>query len=330
MMRAVVITGTGGLEVLEVRDVPVPEPRGEQVRVRVRAAGLNRAELLQARGLYPAPPGAPADILGLEFAGEVESLGPDVTAPWKPGDRVYGLLGGGGLAEQVVTHERLLVSIPSTLDFDEAAAVPEAFITAHDALDNQARLRPGEAVLIHAVGGGVGTAAVQIAHASGCPVIGTARTAWKLERARELGLDLAIDTSTEEFAPFVLAQTGDRGVPVIIDHLGARAWDQNLQCLASRGRLVVVGLLAGSKVPQADLGLILRKRATIVGTTLRARPLEEKIAATQAFAARVNPWLATRKVVPVLDRVYPLAEVREALHRLETNAGFGKIVLNLA
>ena len=174
-MKAIVITGKGGPEVLEIRDVATPEPRGDQVRVRVRAAGLNRADLLQCKGVYPAPPGSPADIPGLEYAGEVDALGPGVVGPIKPGDRVFGIVGGGGLADYLLTHERLVALIPSNLDFVKAAAVPEAFITAHDALVTQGRVSPGERVLIHAVGSGVGTAAVQLAHAMGCEVWGTSR-----------------------------------------------------------------------------------------------------------------------------------------------------------
>src|SRR5436305_4179284 len=173
IMKAIVITRSGGPEAFEVREVPAPEPRGEQVRVRVRACGLNRADLMQARGNYPAPPGVPADIPGLEYAGEVDALGPDVTGPLKVGDRVFGIVGGGGQAEYVLAHERLAVPIPSNLDFVAAAAVPEAFITAHDALLTQGRLAPGRRVLIHAAGSGVGTAAIQIAHAMGCTVLAT-------------------------------------------------------------------------------------------------------------------------------------------------------------
>ena len=183
-MKAIVITRPGGSEVLEIREVPTPEPRGDQVRVRVRACGLNRADLMQCRGNYPAPPGSPADIPGLEFAGEVDALGPDVTGPLKVGDRVFGIVGGGGQAEYVVTHERMAVPIPANLDFDAAAAVPEVFVTAHDALETQAGVRPGERVLVHAVGSGVGSAAVQLAHAMGCTVFGTSRTASKLARGR--------------------------------------------------------------------------------------------------------------------------------------------------
>lgn len=327
-MKAVFITGTSGLDSVEVRDVPAPEPRGGQVRVRVRAAGVNRSELLQSRGQYPAPPGAPRDIPGLEFAGEVESVGPDVIGPWKIGDRVFGIVGGGGLAELVVTHERLLAPIPSNLDFVEAAAVPEVFITAHDALDRQAGLRPGERVLIHAVGGGVGSAAVQLAHAMGCIVHGTSRTADKLARCRDLGLDVGIDTSREDFAEVVRRETGGIGVHAVIDQIGASVWASNVEALATSGRLVLVGMLGGAKV-EANLGLLLTKRLKVVGTTLRARPLEEKIDATRRFADRVVPWLERGLVRPIVDRSYPLDEIRDALERMASNDGFGKLVATM-
>ncbi len=326
-MKAIVITGKGGPEVLEIREVPTPEPRGDQVRIRVRACGLNRADLLQCKGVYPAPPGSPADIPGLEYAGEVDTLGPDVVGPLKPGDRVFGIVGGGGQAEYVITHEHLVAPIPSNLNFVEAAAVPEAFITAHDALVTQARLSPGERVLIHAVGSGVGTAAVQLAHAMGCEVWGTSRTAEKLDRTRALGLDYGIDTSHEDFANAVQASSGGRGVHVVIDLLGATALERNLAALAPRGRLVLVGLLGGSQAP-LDLNLMLRKRLTIVGTTLRARTLEEKIAATQRFASQVVPWLERGLIRPIIDSVLPFENVRAALSRLESNEVFGKIVLS--
>ena len=327
-MKAIVITGTGGLEVLQVRDVPAPEARGEQIRVRVRACGLNRADVLQCRGMYPAPPGAPAEIPGLEYAGEVDALGPDVTGPLKPGDRVFGIVGGGGQAEFVLTHERLAVPIPPNLDFAEAAAIPEAFITAHDALLAQGHLSPGERVLIHAVGSGVGTAAVQAAHAMGCTVFGTSRTAEKLEQARSLGLDHGIDTTHEDFAAAVRSQTDGIGADVVIDLIGSSALAGNLAALAPRGRLVLVGLLSGSNAP-FDLNLMLRKRLTIVGTTLRARPLEEKIAATRRFAEQVVPWLARGMVRPVVDSTFAFEDVHAAQTRMESNQVFGKVVLRL-
>lgn len=325
-MKAIVITGTGGAETLEVRDVPMPEPQGDQIRVRVRAAGLNRADLMQARGHYPAPPGAPADIPGLEYAGEVDALGPSIVGPLKVGDRVFGIVAGGGQAEYLVTHERMAVPIPANLDFEHAAAVPEVFLTAHDALETQAEVKPGERVLIHAVGSGVGSAAVQLAHAMGCTVFGTSRTAEKLALAQPLGLDFGIDSSRPGFAEVVLEKTNGLGVHVVIDFIGAPALAGNLASLATRGRLIVVGLLGGGAT-SIDLGVVLRKRLKIVGTTLRARALEEKIAVTRRFAERVVPWLERGLVRPILDRVFPFEDVAGAHERLESNLGFGKIVL---
>ena len=229
------------------------------MRVRVRACGLNRADLMQARGMYPAPPGAPADIPGLEFAGEIDALGPDVVGPLKPGDRVFGIVAGGGQAEFVLTHERMALMIPPNLDFVEAAAVPEAFITAHDALLTQGRLAPGESVLVHAAASGVGTAVIQIAHAMGCQVFGTTRTASKLERLKALGLDLGIDTSREDFAKAVLAETKGRGVNVVVDMVGASVLAGNLTALATKGHLVLVGLLGGT-IGSLDLKVMLHKR----------------------------------------------------------------------
>jgi NADPH2:quinone reductase len=327
-MKAIVITGIGGPEVLEVRDMPTPEPRGNQVRVRVRACGLNRADLMQTRGHYPAPAGAPADIPGLEFAGEVEALGPDVTGTHKIGDRVFGILGGGGQAEFVVTHERMAVPIPPNLDFVQAAAVPEVFLTAHDALLTQGRLGPGERVLIQAVGSGVGTAAAQVAHAMGCTVFGTSRTARKLEHVRELGLDIGIDTSHEDFLDVIMRQTQGAGVEVVLDLLGGAVLAGNLKALATRGRLVMVGLLGGRQAP-LDLGLMLQKRLSLVGTTLRARPIEEKIAVTRLFASQVLPWLEKGLVRPVVDTVFPLEDVKAAQARLGSNEGLGKVILRL-
>jgi len=327
-MRAVAITRPGGPEVLELREVSKPAPLGDQVLVRVRACGVNRADLMQCRGQYPAPPGVPADIPGLEFAAVVEELGPGVTGPLKVGERVCGIVGGGAYAEYVVTHERMAVPIPPNLDFEAAAAVPEVFMTAHDALETQARLKPGERVLIHAVGSGVGSAAVQLAHAMGCTVFGTSRTAEKLERARALGLDVGIDTSREDFATVILQLTRGTGVHVVIDHIGAPALAGNLAALATRGRLIVIGLLGGGSAV-LDLSTLLHKRITIVGTALRSRPMEEKIAVTQRFATQVVPWLERGLVRPIVNRVYALEEARAAHERVASNLGFGKVVLRV-
>src|SRR6266702_3587527 len=236
-MRAVVITRPGGPEVLEVQEVETPEPVGDYVRVRVRASGVNRADLLQRAGAYPAPPGSPSNIPGLEFAGEVDAVGPLVRT-WKPGQRVMGLAGGGGQAQYILVHEGLLVEIPDNLDFVQAAGVPEVFMTAHDALFTQAGLQMGERLLVHAVGSGVGTAAIQLAHATGATTIGTSRTPAKLERARELGL--AVGFSAEHFATEFQALTKGEGVHLIIDFVGAAYMEPNLNVLGMWGRLVIL------------------------------------------------------------------------------------------
>ena len=262
-------------------------------------------------GVLPRPQGAPQDVPGLEYAGEVDALGPDAVGPLAVGDRVFGLVPGGGQAEFVVTPERMAVPIPGNLDFIQAAAVPEVFMTAHDALEARAGLRPGETVLVHAVGSGVGTAAAQLARAMGCTVFGTSRTPEKLKRAGEMGLDLGIDSRTEDFAEVIHRHTGGRGVDAIIDLVGAPVMEGNLKALATGGRLVLVGMLGGG-TGTVDFSMILRKRLRVIGTTMRARPPEEKIAVARAFADRVIPWLARGLVRPVVDRVFAFDEVRSA------------------
>lgn len=325
-MKAVVVTGSGGPETLSVRDVAEPVPGPQEIRVRVRAAGLNRADVLQRQGRYPAPPGSPPDVLGLEFAGEVESLGAGVRA-WKVGDRVYGICGGGGQAELVVAHERAVAPVPSELDLVPAAAVPEAFITVHDALFAQAQLAMGEAVLIHAVGSGIGTAAVQLARAAGARTFGTSRTPDKLERARQLGLDHGL--GADGFAEAVLERTGGQGAGVVLDVVGGAYLAANIRALAARGRLVILATLGGADQP-LPVQAVMGKRLRIFGTVLRARPLEEKIAATQAFARHVNPLLAGGAVRPVIDRVFEMRDIAAAHRHMEANASFGKIVLAVA
>jgi len=318
-MRAIAITKPGGPEVLSLVERPLPEPSRGEVRVRVRATAVNRADLLQRMGNYPAPADAPADIPGLEIAGEVEALGPGVER-LRVGDRVFGLVGGGGYAEAVTSHERALAKIPDTMSFEDAAAVPEAFITAHDAIITQCGLRSGETLLISAAGSGVGTAAIQLGHALGATVVGTARTAGKLERAKALGLDLGIVPADGRFA--------DRAPPahVILELVGGAYLNEDLRCLVPLGRIALVGLLAGRKT-ELELGLVLGKRARIFGTVLRARPLEEKIAAMRAFETQVVPLLARGAVKPIVDRVLPLAEAARAHEHMASNEGFGKIVL---
>ena len=324
-MRAIVIARPGGPDVLECRAVPAPEPGPGEILVRVRAAGLNRADVLQRKGHYPAPPGVPADIPGLEYAGEVAALGDGVTR-WTTGDRVMGLVAGGACAEFLVAHEDTAIAVPEGLPFVEAAAVPEAFLTAYDAIIRQLGLTSGETVLIHAVSSGVGTAAVQLAHAWGARTFGTSRSAEKLGRAAPLGLDVAIDSSRGEFAEVVLRETGGRGVDVVLDLVGGPALEGNLKALASRGRMIIVGLTAGRSA-QLDMGLVLNKRLTIVGTALRSRSLEEKAALTRDFEREVMPLVTAGRLRPVLDRSFPMPEVAEAHRVMEANAHFGKLVL---
>lgn len=326
-MRAAVITSPGGPDVLAVEEVPIRSPDRGEIRVRVRAAGINRADLLQRRGRYPPPPGWPTDIPGLEYAGEIEEVGTGVES-LRVGDRVMGLVGGGGCAEFVVVPEREAIPIPSPLSFEQAAAVPEVFITAHDALFTQLALHLGERLLIHAVGSGVGTAALQLAKAAGCTVLGGSRSHWKLERAAELGLDVLIDSSTVDIQDVVGRVTGGEGVHAVLDLIGGPFFSASVASLAVKGRLMLVGLTAG-RTSELDLSIILRKRLTVRGTSLRMRPLEEKIAAARAFERDVCPLLRSGAVQPVIDRVFALEEVVQAHEHMEANANFGKIVLNI-
>lgn len=330
-MRAIVITAHGGAENIELQEIEnPPPPAADRVRVRVHAAGLNRADIMQRAGKYPAPPGYPPNIPGLEFAGEVESLG-EAARRWKIGDRVFGITAGGAQAELVVVPESNLARIPAKLDYAQAAAMPEVFVTAHDALFTRAALQMGECVLIHAAGSGVGTAAAQLAHAAGAIVYGTSRAAGKLARVRELGLDepIAVADAPEAFVEAVERLTNGAGVNVILDLVGGAYFSANLRALAPRGRLVCVGLTAGTK-SEIDLGLVLRKRVTIIGTVLRVRSIEEKAEALQRFAAHVLPLVERGAIVPVLERIYPATEVQTAHDHLESNRTFGKIVLEFS
>jgi putative PIG3 family NAD(P)H quinone oxidoreductase len=332
-MRAVVITSHGGVEGIGVQEVDTPPaPTADRVRVRVHSAGLNRADILQRRGHYPAPTGYPPNIPGMEFAGEVESIG-EAVRTWKVGDRVFGIIGGGAQAEFVVVPESNLARIPAELDWVQAGAMPEVFITAHDALFTRAGLQMGERVLIHAAASGVGTTAIQVAHAAGAMVYGTSRTADKLQRIHELNLGLdksvAVGGQPENFVEAVQEWTNGAGVDVVLELVGGNYFGANLEALASRGRLICVGTMAGTK-SEIDLGLLLRKRATIIGTTLRGRSIEEKAEATRLFASSVLPLVSRGAIRPVIDRVYPANEIRDAHERMESNASFGKIVLTFS
>ncbi len=328
-MRAAVIMAPGGPEVLEIRDRPTPAPGPGEVLVRVRASALNRADLLQRQGKYPAPHGWPADIPGMEFAGEVAALGAGATH-WQIGDRVFGIVGGGGNAEYLVTHETTVAHIPDALSWTDAAAIPEAFITAHDALVTQAQVIAGERVLVHAVGSGVGLAAVQIAKAWGATPFGTARTADKIVRARDYGLvdGIVVGADVEMIPPAVAGFTNGKGIDVTLDLVGGPYLAASIQAAAPRGRIMLIGTVAG-RTATIPLGLVLGKRLTVRGTVLRSRSLAEKQQATDAFARDIVPRLASGELRPAVDCVMELAEVRAAHERLASNATFGKVVLRV-
>ncbi|HEX5723980.1 MAG TPA: NAD(P)H-quinone oxidoreductase [Longimicrobiaceae bacterium] len=324
-MKAVVIARPGGPEVLALEERPAPHPGPGEIRVRVHASALNRADLLQRLGAYPAPPGVPADVPGLEYAGEVDAVG-EGAGLWAVGNRVMGIVGGGGHAESVVVHEREAIRVPQSLSWEEAAAIPEAFLTAYDALFRQLELKMGERLLIHAVGSGVGTAALQLAGAGGAMTIGTSRSPDKLKRAEALGLEVGIDSGREDLAEAVNQATYGSGVHAVLDLVGGKLLEASLRVVALRGRVVVVGTTAGSRV-EVDLGLLLRRRIHLFGTVMRTRPLEEKIAVAREFSGSVLPLLSSGRIRPVIDTVYPFAEIRKAHEQMEENRSFGKIVL---
>lgn len=324
-MKAVYVKEFGGVENLEIREVENPEkPQGTEVIVEVAAAGLNRADLLQRKGLYPAPKGYPERILGLEFAGEVVDVGEDVTK-FSVGERVFGITAGGAQAEFLTIDESHLVKIPDNLTFAQAAAVPEAFITAHDAIFTNGNLQSGETLLIHAVGSGVGLAALQLAKVIGAKVFGTSRTFDKLEKCREFGLDEAIVVDDEPDFADVIKSNG-KSVDVILDLVGGRYFPQNLESLNLKGRLILVGLTGGAK-SEFNLGLALSKRLKIIGTVLRSRSLAEKSEATAKFAEEVVPLFAAGLIRPNLEGTYKLEDVQKAHQYLESNQSFGKVVL---
>lgn len=324
-MRAVVIARPGGPEVLSLRDVPTPEPGARDLLVRVHASALNRADLLQRRGAYPAPPGVPADVPGLEYAGVVEAVGAEVR-DWKPGARVMGLIGGGGYADYVTVPADHVLAVPARLTLEQAAAVPEAYLTAHDALFTQAGAQPGERLLVHAIASGVGVALLQLAQAFDVDIIGTSRTAWKLERMRALGLRNAVLAGDDVLAS-VRAVAGDDGVDVVVDLVGGDYLPANIALLRPRGRLVIVGLVAGRSA-QLDMGAVLGKRLHLIGTAMRSRSPAEKAEVTRFFRTHALPLLESGRLDPVIDEVVPMARAADAHTRMEANENVGKIVLS--
>ncbi len=326
-MKAIVITEPGDPGVLQLQEIEEPEVSANQVLVRIRATALNRADLLQRRGLYRPAGSQRDDIAGLEFAGEVESVGQRV-GKWQVGDRVMGILAGHGYAEKAAVPEGMLLSIPDHLSFEEAASIPETFMTAYDAIFPQLGLRMGETLLVHAVGSGVGISALQLAKVAGCKVFGTAGSREKLSRAEELGLDCGINYREQDFEEVVLAETGDGGVDAILDMVGAPYWEKNTKCLAPTGRMIVVGFMGGANA-EVNLGTLLSKRLRIFGTALGPRPLEDKVILTRDFGKNVLPFFSSGRLKPIIDRTFPLEEAGQAHAYMEANKNFGKIVLKV-
>ena len=326
-MRAITLTGRGGPEVLALGEAPDPAPGPFEILVRVEASALNRADLLQRRGHYPAPPGAPPDIPGLELAGVVEACGPHVTR-WGPGDRVMGIVGGGAGAALAVLHEREAMRVPAGLSTIEAAAIPEAFVTAFDAALLQGGLASGQWLVLNAVASGVGTAAIQIARAIGARTVGGTRTEAKLARAVELGLDVAAHGGSEALCEPVRQATGGAGAAVALDLVGGPGLAAMMRCLRPTGALVLVGLLGGARA-EIPLAALLTRRLRLRGTVLRSRPVEEKIAVARAFEDQLVPRFEGRNPAlrPVIDRVLPWDRVAEGHALLEADATVGKVVL---
>lgn len=323
-MRAVTITTPGGPEVLRLAEVPDPVPGEGEVLVDVTAAGVNRADLLQRQGAYPPPPGTP-DYPGLECSGRISAVGPGVTG-WQPGDEVCALLAGGGYAERVAVPAGQLLPVPGGVSLAEAAALPEAACTVHSNVVTRAGLARGETLLVHGGASGIGTLAIQLGRALGARVACTAGTEGKLQRCRELGAELAVSYRDEDFAAAVTEFTGGRGADVILDIVGGSYLPRNVAALATGGRLVVIAVQGGPR-GELDLGLLMRKRASVLASTLRARPLAEKTAIVSAVRDEVWPFVASGQVRPVIDQVLPLAEAAAAHRRLEEGGHIGKIVL---
>ncbi len=324
-MRAVVLTGAGGNEVVRVEERSDPAVGDHEVLLDVVTAGMNPADLQQREGRYPAPPGVVPDVPGLEVSGLVVEAGGEVTR-WRTGDRVFGLVAGGGLASKVAVDERCVTLVPDRFDDDEAAAIPEVFITAHDALTTQGELRQGETVLVHGASGAVGSAALQIARELGAITLGVARSDRAAEVVRDLG---ATPIGSGGFAAAALAHTDGLGVDLVLELVGASNLRGDLESIALRGRIVVVSVAAGSTA-DIDLLRLMVRRATVRGTVLRARPIDEKAAAVAGFAAEVVPMLTAGRISPVVDSVFPVDDVAAAFDRLEQPGKSGKVLVRFS
>lgn len=325
-MRAVVVTEQGDPEHLTIGEVPTPEPGADEVLVKVHATALNRADTFQRRGHYPPPEGA-SEILGLEMAGTVSDVGPGVV-DWAENDRVFALLDGGGYAEYTLVHKDRLMAIPPGMSMQEAAAVPEVFLTAYQALHWLGGVQSGHSVLIHAGASGVGTAAIQLAQHAGARPYVTA-SAPKHDVCRDLGAEATIDYESEDFAERIAEITDERGADIIIDFIGAPYFHRNVQSLALDGRIIQLATLGGSTVEQVSLRDLMAKRAHLLASTLRSRSLAYKIELTQEFASDVLPSFIEGELQPVIDSEYDWTEVADAHRRMENNENAGKIVLKV-
>ena len=326
-MKAVVLREHGGPEVLQIEDVPSPTFGAEDILVSVAATALNRADLLQRMGFYPNPFPQGPEIPGLEFAGTVKAVGERVTA-WKVGDKVMGIVSGGAYAEELALHERQAMAVPAGMSLHDAAAIPEVFITAWDALVVQGGLTSGRWAMVHAGASGVGTAAIQICKAIGARIIVTCSSG-KVQACKELGADVVVDYGSQDFVEEVQKATNGKGVDVVLDVIGGDYVERNIASLAVKGHIIQVGVMAGKPMP-FNVGLLLGKRASITGTVLRARPLDEKIAITQRFASEMLPLFDTGALKPVIDSSYSIADVAKGHEFMATNGNVGKIVIDIA
>ena len=326
-MRAVVITEYGDVDVLQVREVPAPVPGPDEVLVEVMASAMNRADLLQRAGQYPAPGPQPEyEVPGLEFSGTIAAVGSQVVS-WSPGDAVMGIVSGGAMAELLVTHERMLQPVPSSVGLADAAGIPEVFMTAHDALVSQGMLTSGRRALVHAGASGVGTASIQICQAIGAEIAVTCSTN-KVGACLDLGAHLVVDYSKDDFVDAVGDWTGGGGVDVVLDVIGGEYLVRNIRCLKTQGRIVQVGVM-GEAVASFPLGALLPKRASLIGTVLRSRPLEQKIDANQRFLSELLPRFDDGTLRPVIDSRYALEDIAEAHNYMATNGNIGKILIDI-
>ena len=326
-MKAIVAAKPGDAEVLELAEAPAPPLVPGSLRIRVAATAVNRADLLQRRGFYPPPPGA-SPILGLECAGEVIEVAPDVKG-WRAGERAMALLAGGGYAEEVVVDAGSALRVPAALSLEEAAALPEVFLTVFSNVFQLGGLAPGGCALVHGGGSGIGTAAIRLVKAIGARILVTAGSDAKCARCLELGADAAINYRTGDFVEEARRATGGEGVDVVLDSIGAAYFEKNLAALRVGGRLVLIGLMGGAKT-EVNLAALLGRRLSVIGSTLRTRPLAEKAAIVEGFRARFGRELEAGRLRPVVDRVLPLAQAADAHRLLEASEHFGKVVLRVA